>query len=99
MGRGARVGGHRLGVAEVVGDVDDLQRVQEPPGRRPVAQVEGHDVAAAGHLAWRPGRPADGRRGPDRRRASPCCGRRWRRPAWRRSRSGGARAAPASPAP
>ena len=35
VGGGGGVGGHGLGVAEVVGDVDDLQRVQEVERRRP----------------------------------------------------------------
>jgi len=52
---GRRVGDQRLGVAEVVGDVDDTQLVEYLEGalftltlRR--LELEGHDGAAAGHL-------------------------------------------------
>ncbi len=49
--RGRRVGHHALGVAQVVGDVDQLQAVQRlEAGGLAALDVEGHDAAEVGHL-------------------------------------------------
>ena len=51
MGGGGGVGDEALGVAQVVGDVDEPERVDEAEGRvAPARHVEGDDAAAGAHL-------------------------------------------------
>ena len=52
MGGGGGMGGEAFGVAEIVADLEDLQRVQDAKGRRLVAlDLERDHRAAARHLA------------------------------------------------
>ena len=51
MGRRLRMCNEALGVAEIVGDADDGERVGDPErGSLPASDLEGHDRAAAFHL-------------------------------------------------